>query len=94
MEYITYKELQNKIDLGFKILWIGSLSDTEVSIRLYNTTQDKLFKFDTAQLKAPNKARIIQHNEATSKPLSFIGITWQKFGWLKSIRVEIGRAHV
>jgi len=87
MEYITYKELQNKIDLGFKILWIGSLSDTEVSIRLYNTTQDKLFKFDTAQLKAPNKARIIQHNEATSKPLSFIGITWQKFGWLKSIRV-------
>ena len=87
MHCITYSELQHCVDSGACIVWVGSLSDTEIAIRLYKDGITKLVKFNTNTLPVPKNPSVVRHNEATSKPLSFIGITWQRRGWLRSLRV-------
>ena len=87
LETTTLEKLQEEVYSGTKILWVGSLSDTEVLIRLYKDGKNKIVQFDNNTLLAPKNAYVVTHNEATSKPESFVGIIWQRKGWLKSLRV-------
>jgi DNA polymerase elongation subunit (family B) len=86
-EYISIVKLQSLIDSGSEILWTGSESDTEVRIRVKTDDQSKFYYIDTTIFKVPKDCYVVSHNEATSKSLEFTGITWQKRGWLRSIRV-------
>lgn len=87
MHYTTLLELQQAIESGTSIVWTGSISDTEIAIRLHKDNTTRIVKFNCSTLPIPKKPRVIKHNEATSKPLSFVGITWQRRGWLRSLRV-------
>ena len=84
---VSYSQLQQEVASGTKILWTGSQSDSTVLIRLYKNGENKIVSLDTQKLPVPKDPYIVRHNEATSDPLSFVGVTWQKFGWLKSIRL-------
>lgn len=87
MDSINLPELQKTIDSGTSILWTGSISDTEIAIRLFKDNETRIVRFNCSTLPIPKRAQVIKHNEATSKPLSFVGITWQRRGWLRSLRV-------
>lgn len=87
MDSITLAQLKETIDTGGCILWTGSISDTEIAIRLYKDNKTRIVKFNYTTLPVPKNAKVVKHNEATSKPLSFVGITWQRRGWLRSLRI-------
>ena len=85
--YILLHTLQNKVSSGAIILWIGSVSDDQILIRLWETDKSIIYLFDTRTLPKPKYPKPIKHNEATSEPLSFVGVTWQRRGWLRSLRI-------
>lgn len=86
MEKVDLSTLQYLIKNGFEILWTGSRDETEVIVRIANKDEDRLVKLPLDSLPKPKTKNIVRHMEATSKPLSFVDITWHKGGWLKALR--------
>ena len=84
---VTLFQLREYVSSGFKIIWVGYSSEEEVLIRLTNNSNNTYVYFNIEELKPPSNPVQIKHNEATSKPLSFVSITWQKRGWLRTLRV-------
>lgn len=86
-EYLTPSRLSTMLTNGGEIVWTGSITDTEIAIRILHDSKSSIFYFNTDKLLAPKDCYIVRHNEATTEPLKFVGITWQRRGWLRSIRV-------
>lgn len=85
--YLSSSKLSDMISDGKEILWVGSITDNEVAIRLAIDGYSSIYYFDVNKLYVPKDCYIVKHNEATADPLSFVGVTWQKRGWLRSLRV-------
>ena len=87
MKKTDLNSIQHLIDSGYEILWTGSRDETEIIVRLSNNDEDTLMKISLDELPRPNKRNAVKHMEATSKPLSFVDVTWHKSGWLKALRI-------
>lgn len=87
MEELSLSQLRQLVYDGYVIVWTGSLSDYMICIRLRKDKKDYFYTFDVSMLPVPKKPKIVKHIEATAKPLSFVGPTWQRRGWLRSIRL-------
>lgn len=85
--YLSNSKLFHLISDGAEILWVGSITDSEVAIRLAHDGKCSIYYFDVDKLPVPKDCYIVKHNEATADPLSFVGVTWQRKGWLRSLRV-------
>lgn len=83
----TYKNLQQEVQNGATILWVGYHRDSTVLISLSIEDKQKFILFDTKILPSPRTPKIIKHNETTSKPLSFVGLSWRRSGWVKPIEL-------
>lgn len=84
---ITWSEVELKVQDGHHIVWTGSYTDNILGIRLYKDGYMSMHTLDIDKIKPPKDPDVIQHNEATTKPLSFVSITWQRQGWLRCLRV-------
>lgn len=89
MIHITFTELKHKVDGGDTILWVGSDNDSRVLIRLSEGMSDshRIFAIDIDKLPKPVAHSIVEHNEATSGTKKFVGVTWQRRGWLRAMRI-------
>jgi DNA polymerase elongation subunit (family B) len=89
MEYlqISLDDLKISVNNDGEILWVGSGTGYSVLIRLKTSTDDKIYSLDLNKLPKLRNPEVIQHNESTTRPLEFVGLTWQRSGWSKSIRV-------
>jgi DNA polymerase elongation subunit (family B) len=87
MYYTSYSELRALIESDFEILWVGSRDDSEALVRISNGQEDRIIKVLLKDLPKPSTKNAVKHMEATSKPLSFVDVTWHKSGWLKALRV-------
>lgn len=86
-QYIASSALTEMLYLGSEIVWVGSITNTEIAIRILENKISNIYYFDITKLSAPKDSYVVKHNEATTEPLSFVDVTWQRRGWLRSIRV-------
>lgn len=85
--YLSSDKLSTLISDGAEIIWTGSITDSEIAVRVFYNNKSSIYYFNVDKLSAPKDCYIVSHNEATADPLSFIGITWQRRGWLRSLRI-------
>lgn len=83
----TLLQLKSIIDSGSSILWVGSISSKEVLVRLTKDGVDTFTRVCIDTIPKVQKPYIVEHNEATEGVKKFVGVTWQRSGWLRSLRV-------
>lgn len=86
---LSYGDLGGYILAGYSILWCGTKDNTNLIVRLSKPNQGvSIYRLvDIYSIPKYSNNRLISHNEATSEVGSFRGVTWQKQGWLKALRI-------
>lgn len=89
VQRVTHSALADAVSQGSIILWVGSYDDNSVVVRLVNPdgVRSRFVSMDVSQLARKESNVVVRHMEATSESQSLVGATWQRTGWLRSLRL-------
>lgn len=84
--FVTYEELREKIASGAEIIWVGTVDEKSILVRVIQNDTDVIYGIDPSALPKPSKENAVIRVEATKPSKSAIDVLWGLYGWLIRLR--------